>query len=93
MLIRGDVKCYYCGFVSGELLAETGSRNVGKRSFKPVAACANQVQQRQGRLRCCRCGGPVYLEEVSVVRDPALRAPETAGEVPPLRERAANGQE
>lgn len=67
MIIKGEVKCYFCGFVSGELVGEAEAP-ARQGTFRPVAACANQPRRPDGRLRCCRCGGPVYAEDISVVR-------------------------
>ncbi len=67
MLTVADVKCYYCGFVSGELTVEQG-KPAQTGSFKPAPACANQEHKANGRLRCFRCSGPVYLDDVRTVR-------------------------
>jgi hypothetical protein len=68
-----DVKCYHCGFVSGEATLEPGA-TARVSSFRPSAdSCATSSALRAGHLRCCRCGGPVYLDEVRIVRpEPVL---------------------
>ena len=60
MNIVADVKCYHCGYVSGELI---GSRATPIRewTFEPAAGEPRTVG---ARLRCTRCDGPVYLEDV-----------------------------
>ena|SRR5579875_1599282 len=62
MLLVGDVKCYYCGFVSGELVSspEQSLRN-GK--FRPAPG-VQLDQMAGGRLRCARCVGPVYIDDI-----------------------------
>jgi len=67
MLTVADVKCYHCGFVSGEVSLEDG-KPLRASSFKPATTCAKSDHLRAGRLRCCRCGGPVYLDDVRTVR-------------------------
>lgn len=91
MIVKGEVKCYFCGFVSGELVgaAEAAAR---QGTFRPVAACANRPQRADGRLHCCRCGGPVYLEDVTRVREERVAVESGRGADHPataLRERAA----
>ena len=67
MFTVADVKCYHCGFISGELTVERG-QPVNTAAFQPVAAYAGSETSRTGRLRCYRCSGPVYLEDVRTVR-------------------------
>ena len=63
-----DVKCYHCGHVSGEATLAQGSRTV-VTAFRPTSgSCARSAATSSGHLRCCRCGGPVYLDEARVVR-------------------------
>ena len=49
-----DVICLLCGFQSGRIL---NNRYQPSRECAPAPAV---VEVR--RLRCCRCGGSVYLE-------------------------------
>lgn len=67
MLTVADVKCYHCGFVSGEISVEQGEP-LTTGSFKPSAACRSLDSVKAGRLRCGRCAGPVYLDDVRTVR-------------------------
>lgn len=62
MLHVGDVKCYYCGFISGELVG-ANSQNLKNGTFRPAAG-VDAVAVSAGRLRCARCGGPVFIDEV-----------------------------
>lgn len=60
MQICADVKCYHCGHVSGELI---GSRALPIKdwTFEPRAGSSRLVG---ARLRCVRCDGPVFMEDV-----------------------------
>lgn len=63
MVTTWDLKCYHCGFVAGQLVAEpdgTGTRRVLRIS----PGCPSPVHVEGGRLRCCRCGGPLFADEV-----------------------------
>jgi hypothetical protein len=65
-----DLKCYMCGSVAGSIESE--------QSFTG-ATLGNAIQLRQAgrdeavqvanwrRLRCDRCGGPLFLDETDVV--------------------------
>jgi len=64
MIHVGDVKCYYCGFISGELVGTFGL-SLKNGTFRPgpgVDAAAVEA----GKLRCARCGGPVFVDDVRV---------------------------
>jgi len=68
MLIHADVKCYYCGHVSGQV--EGDSRQPLRVSYFRPSSNWQGRQPRPGEtLRCFRCGGPVYLDDVSKVRE------------------------
>ncbi len=66
-----DLKCYMCGSVSGSVESE--------QSFTGAGSAVRPVQFRQTgrddpvaianwrRLRCDRCGGPLFLDETEVV--------------------------
>ena len=76
MLIRADVKCYYCGFVSGHLEGDPQSPRA-QWSFHPSSDAAPGSRQRGRQIRCGRCGGPVYLDDFESVRL-ALHVPAVA---------------
>ncbi len=63
--VRADVKCYYCGFVSGELLGEP-KHLLSVKNYHP--APGSKPPRPGDSLRCARCGGPVYLDDVSPVK-------------------------
>lgn len=57
-----DVKCYYCGHVSGQIIGDRDQRlRVG--NFVPRPGYAGPPLRPGARLRCERCGGPVFLED------------------------------
>ena len=64
MELVADVKCYYCGHVSGQI---KGLRHETLKitAFVPRPGYTKATPQTGERLRCERCNGPVYLEDVS----------------------------
>jgi len=62
--IVADVKCYYCGHVSGQIV---GRRNEPLRvnNFVPRPGYTGPEIRPGTRLRCERCRGPVFLEDTS----------------------------
>ena len=67
MLIRADVKCYYCGFVSGQIEGdpETGHP---QWNFHLRSGAQQPAEQNPRQIRCVRCRGPVFLDEIETVR-------------------------
>jgi hypothetical protein len=65
-----DLKCYMCGAVSGSI--ESGHPLTGPQASRPVTlrrpgeSAPVQVPNWR-RLRCTRCGGPLFLDESEVV--------------------------
>lgn len=74
MLTVADVKCYHCGFISGEVVVERG-KPILASSYKPSSACTSSQTLKVGWLRCCRCNGPVYLDDVRTVRPRPVLSP------------------
>ena len=69
--VVADVKCYYCGHVSGQIV---GSRHEPLRvtNFVPRPGYKGPEVKPGTRLRCERCQGPVFLEDASsAVASPA----------------------
>ncbi len=85
MWIVGDVKCYYCGHISGELIGDDKDR-ITPRNFRPSPENEGYVPRAGQPLRCTRCGGPVYLEDIRPllrkvkIRQPVLAAPSSEKE-------------
>ena len=63
MLMVGDVKCYHCGHVSGQIEATKEDRLV-IQAFKPREGYKGRKPEPGDRLRCERCSGPVFLEDL-----------------------------
>lgn len=66
MRVVGDVKCYHCGHVSGEIEGTRTDRLV-LHAFKPRPGYRGQPPPPGQRLRCERCQGPVFLEDLRPV--------------------------
>ncbi len=71
MQLIGDVKCYHCGHISGQVEGTRTDRLVLKR-FKPRPGYQGQMPRRGQQIRCERCQGPVFLEDLQ----PVLPSPE-----------------
>lgn len=65
MLVQGDVKCLHCGFISGHWVGAKGSP-VTVTGFSPNAGSLERVDE-SALVRCERCAGPVFLEDVDPV--------------------------
>lgn len=63
MKVVGDVKCYHCGHVSGQIKGEQTDRLV-LQAFEPRPGYQGPVPTPVERIRCERCGGPVYLDDL-----------------------------
>ena len=65
--VRASVACYHCGHTSGEVEAAADSP-LAAGVFLPAGRPDAAVALRGRRLRCARCGGPTYFDEVRAVR-------------------------
>ena len=61
-----DAKCWHCGFVAGQLVLEADPLHP-RRFLRVSGQCPADLQVVDGQLRCCRCGGPLYLDDVETV--------------------------
>lgn len=83
MRVRADIKCLVCGFVSGEVVGVAVERLTSPRRARIQAerilpsALAPAGWPSPGQpLRCARCQGAVYLDEVEIIRErPASSEP------------------
>jgi hypothetical protein len=66
--VRANVACYHCGHTSGEVEAEA-DHPLATGVFVPAAQPTVRVELRGRLLRCARCGGPTYFEEIRPVRE------------------------
>ena len=62
MEVTAEVKCYYCGHVSGEMIGEREHPERGR--FVPRPGYTGAAAHGRARIRCERCSGPVFLEEI-----------------------------
>ncbi len=66
-----DLKCYMCGSVSGSIESEQsleGAAAVGRPVVFRKSGLDQPVQfVNWRRLRCDRCGGPLFLDESDVI--------------------------
>src|SRR5205823_12474848 len=66
-----DLKCYMCGGVSGSIESEqslTGAAQRGRPVLLRQVGSEQPVQViNWQRLRCDRCGGPLFLDEQEVI--------------------------
>ncbi|MCL5961199.1 MAG: hypothetical protein M1358_18150 [Chloroflexi bacterium] len=65
-MVAADVKCYHCGYISGELVAE--DPNATKPFiFRPAKGYSKPLPKPGEAIRCGRCGGPVYLDDLRTI--------------------------
>ena len=70
--VVADLKCYLCGTVSGSIEREqtaTAPARRGRRRSCCVGPASRSRCSLQDwrRLRCDRCGGPLFLDETDVI--------------------------
>ena len=63
MEMIGDVKCYHCGHISGQVEGIKDDELV-LTAFNPRAGYEGPKIKLGDSLRCERCEGPVYLEDL-----------------------------
>ena len=71
MRLRADVHCYHCGQVSGTwewLVATKPETGV----FRGLGAATSSGATSLAHLRCARCAGPVFLDEVEPIIEPPV---------------------
>jgi hypothetical protein len=81
--VVADVKCYFCGHISGQVMGHRG-RPFRARRFIPRPGYEGPEVKPGTRLRCERCRGPVFLEDSTPMElaegelAATLKAPKTA---------------
>ena len=60
----GDVKCYHCGHVSGQVEGRKTADRLVFHTFEPREGYVGKVAKAGDTIRCERCKGPVFLEEL-----------------------------
>lgn len=66
MRVVGDVKCYHCGHVSGQIEGTRTDRLV-LHGFIPREGYKGSPPGPGDRIRCERCQGPIFLEDLQPV--------------------------
>lgn len=64
MLVKGDVKCLHCGHLSGEWVGRNGAPLTVAGLRGPAA---EGQADPESMVRCRRCDGPVFLDDVGLV--------------------------
>lgn len=67
MNIVGELKCFHCARVAGELLSRL-DRPAEPRRFRRAGDEMPVVLVARQRVRCPRCGGPTYVDDIRTVR-------------------------
>lgn len=65
--VRASVVCYHCGHVSGAIEAEADRPLAGGVFVR--AADARRVPLGGRSVRCSRCTGPTYYDDVQPIRE------------------------
>jgi hypothetical protein len=85
MNVRAELHCYHCGYVAARVEGKTEGTGAPVTESKLTAPSVGPGY----RLRpnhapyCGRCGGPLYLDEIEIIRyDPIVIVP-----LPPGRRR------
>lgn len=60
---EADVKCYHCGHISGVVRVERGVANPIP-TFKAFGSDAETPVRSRAQVRCLRCNGSTYFDEV-----------------------------
>ena len=88
MRVVGEVKCYHCGHVSGEIEGSRTSRLV-LHAFKPRQGYKGHPPGPGDRIRCERCQGPVFIEDLRPIPLYAIPSGKAAAKKRPSPRKAA----
>jgi hypothetical protein len=61
-----DLKCYMCGATAGSIERERGS-TAARVAFERSGDVGTIDAWQTSRLRCPRCGGSVYVDQIEIV--------------------------
>jgi hypothetical protein len=71
MRYRADLRCYLCSRGTATLEWDAAQPNVVSVN-RPGLEPATMNAQAARRVRCVRCGGPSFVEDVERVREPIV---------------------
>ncbi|HLH26819.1 MAG TPA: hypothetical protein VK066_30200 [Chloroflexota bacterium] len=88
MRLQAEVHCYHCGHVSGTWVWLPSQPDHGV--FTETHGARRSTQGPVRPLRCLRCRGPIFLDEINpVVESPVLEFTAPRRGRPPKASRAA----
>src|SRR5215216_1042637 len=64
--VLADLKCYMCGATAGSIERERGS-STPRMAIERSGQVGTIGAREASRLRCPRCGGSVYVDQVEIV--------------------------
>jgi hypothetical protein len=64
--VLADLKCYMCGATAGQIERERGS-TTPRVALERGGNVGMIAAWQTSRLRCLRCGGSVYVDQVEIV--------------------------
>lgn len=64
--VLADLKCYMCGATAGSIERERGN-SAPRVAIERAGSVRSMVAWETSRLRCPRCGGSVYVDQVEIV--------------------------
>src|SRR5579859_3796893 len=64
--VLADLKCYMCGASAGSIQRERGS-TTPRVAIERGGTIGSMIAWETSRLRCPRCGGSVYVDQVEIV--------------------------
>lgn len=64
MPMIGDVKCYHCGHISGQVEGNRTAAGMVFHTFNPRPEYQGDPPGPGDKIRCERCQGPVFLEDL-----------------------------
>lgn len=76
-MIKGDLKCYHCGYISGTASGDQ-EQPLKEWHVRLASTCDPQRVWRAGRLHCCRCGGPLFMDETDFMHEERGEPPQAA---------------
>jgi len=83
--VRADLHCYHCGYIAARVGGTTDTSGGPMRAARLVAPPAGPGFRKRtgGSPTCGRCGGPLFLDDLEIIR----YAPTVIVPLPPGRRR------